>query len=143
MESYPLDLTPKELEWISDSLSALAPALPGCDGDPYELILKICGAVLDADPAKPPVQVTFVRAELLRLREFAKTQVTIGSERVGYNLLKKVSRALLAVCSEEEVHSAVVRVGEMPDNEKGRSEYRDQMEHVKKGDYDGSAKPKE
>lgn len=142
MESYPLELTPKELEWISDSLTAMAPALPGCDGDPYELILKICGALLEADPAKPPVQVTFVRPELLRLREFAKTQVVIGPERVGYNLLKKVSRALLAVCSEDEVHSAVVRVGEQAEEEKGKSAYRDELEHVKKGDYDGT-QPKE
>ena len=139
--NYPVLLTQLETLYLSDALSMFTQgppdALPG-QASPYpNLLLKICGAVLESEQQKAPVNVHLSLNELWMIRESAKTSVVVGNERVGLSLLLKVYSGIRALTAESDMQSVVNTFGEVAVDEPGKSEYAAKLEQIK-GDHEDS-----
>lgn len=113
MYNHTVEITFREALYLSDALSCHAEGPKG-QGSAYpDLLLKLGSAILQADPEsspvgeKPAVMVAFSWPELWIIREAAKTSAAVGQERVGFNLLRKVYRALQTLSAEMEAGSAL------------------------------------
>lgn len=139
MKLHPLELTKLECLFLSDALSMFAPGPPGNgEASPYpDLLLKILSAFLEADPAGTPVVVSMTQSDLWVIREVAKSSVSVGSEKVGLNLLTKVARGLLSVTAHGEIQALVDKMGETDQDEQGRAGYRSRLEKLKESSKRG------
>lgn len=145
MEGYETTLTFNEAILLSDSLSMFSTG-PNQGSHAYpDLLLKVGGAFMDTGPDKPPARVMFSREELWMIREVAKSPISIGSERVGLNLLRKVYAGLLRLSAYDFVHDAVAQVGETTGSEDAPSKAESKQKidqwlgqiNSKEGDKDG------
>ncbi len=138
--TYPIKLTQLESLYLSDALSMFSQgppdALPG-QSSPYPtLLLKVCGAVLavlEGEQQNASATVYLSLPELWMVREVTKSSVVIGSERVGLSLLMKVYAGIRALAAETDMQSLVSDLGEVADDEPGKSEYAAQLERLKNG----------
>ena len=108
-----MEMTFREAVYLSDILSCHAEGPKG-QGSPYpELVLKVGSVVLQTDPEqapvreKAPVRVAVSWPELWLLREVAKSSVTVGQERVGFNIMRKVYQALQELSAAMDVGPAL------------------------------------
>lgn len=117
MEAFAIQLTRKEALFLSDQISAFAPP-PEMEVEGWpplrELVLKVGAVLQDQQDERTPCLVHFTTAELWLLREFAKSTVMVGGEKVGLELLMKIYRGLLTLSADGEVHAAVTQCGEVP-----------------------------
>lgn len=120
MEAYELQLTRKEALFISDQISAFAPP-PEMETTGWpplgDLVLKVGAVLQEQQDDRSPCMVHFTTAELWLLREFAKSTVMVGGEKVGLELLMKIYRGLLLLAADGGVHEAVTQIGEVPQAE--------------------------
>lgn len=133
--THPLQLTLLESLYLSDALSMFTQgppdALPG-EASPYpNLLLKVGGAVLEAEQKKAPVVIHVTLNELWMVREVAKSSVMMGSERVGLNLLLKVYAGIRALTAESDMEAVIGDLGEVAEEEPGKNEYTSQLEQIK------------
>ena len=133
--TYPVKMTQLESLYLSDSISMFMQgspdALPG-QSSPYPtLLLKIGGAVLETEQQKVPAIVHLSLNELWVMREVTKSSVVVGSERVGVSLLMKVYEGIRALAAETDMQSLVSALGEVAEEEPGKSEYSAQLERLK------------
>lgn len=108
MERYKLILTPLEVGYLSDALSAYAGPLPGTRTTPYpDLLKKVGSAFLEVNNEKHDGnETTFIMVtldELWIIREFAKTSVMVGNEKVGMSLAVKSYSGIMEFDREPEL----------------------------------------
>ncbi len=135
--TYPVKMTQLESLYLSDTVSMFMQgppdALPG-QASPYPtLLLKIGGAVLETEQHKAPATLHLSLNELWIMREVTKSSVVVGSERVGVSLLIKVYEGIRALAAETDIQSLVNALGEVAEEEPGKSEYSVQLERLKDG----------
>jgi hypothetical protein len=97
------------------------------------LLMKIGGAVLEAEPQGHPATVLLDIFELWMIREVAKSTVVVGSERVGLNLLVKTFEGIRALTARPDMESLVSVYGEVAEDEPGKSDYAAQLERIRDG----------
>lgn len=140
MGTHPIELTHSESCYLSDVLSHETVA-PSRDVRAWpHLLLKVGAAFLEtAEGARESITVGFTEDELWILREVCKTSAHVGSEQVGYNLLLRIYRGLQSLCSSDEVHSAVARLGEGKVDEPSKEDLRQRLEELAKEGGDAPA----
>ena len=93
---YKLELTPNECLYISDALCSHTVGPAGESWSAYPgFLLKLSGAILESRGGAQ-TYITVDMTDLFVLRDICKSGVMFGSERVGLNLLYKVSEGLLS-----------------------------------------------
>ena len=105
-ETYAVTLTRAEACYLSDAIPMhmLGPPDQEITGRPYpQLLLQVGSAFLELrDPVKcSAITLNLTEAELWVIREVAKMSVTVGTERVGLNLLAKVYEGLLKLNNQK------------------------------------------
>ncbi|MDA0770753.1 MAG: hypothetical protein BZY79_04610 [SAR202 cluster bacterium Casp-Chloro-G4] len=132
-----IQLTQLESLFLSDSISmfmqGVPDALPGQTMPFPDLLLKIGGAVLETEQRKDTANVHVSLADLWVIREVTKSSAVIGSERVGLNLLFKVYTGIQSLSAENDMESVVSVLGEVMEDEPGKSEYAVQLERIRNG----------
>ena len=131
MAACEIELTFNEVTLLCDAIT-LETAGPEGEGAYPDLMLKIGSAFIDSGPDKPRVKVMLTREELWMIREICKTPMTVGPEKVGLNLLRKIYPALRELHADEEVHGAVARIGEGSYDEPQKGEKADKIEEWNK-----------
>jgi hypothetical protein len=125
MEAVELEITQHEATFLSDALSMFTQG-PNPEVRAYpDLLLKIGAALLEMTPSHPVCCVALDRDELWMVREVAKTGVTVGSEKVGLNLLLKAYAGLRRLHAADDMHGVVAQLGESLDG----------TDELAKGDY--------
>lgn len=97
-----LRLTKTETLYLSDALSYLDEG-PTKERAPYpKLLLGLCRLIDEFEEHGGEThELPATTEELWRIRDVAKSAARVGNEPVGYTLLVKVARALLAAYAKE------------------------------------------
>ncbi|HZX50297.1 MAG TPA: hypothetical protein VFE94_04125 [Candidatus Paceibacterota bacterium] len=121
MDTFPMELTPGEILYLSDHLSMFGQgppdALPGQNSPYPQLLTKICSALLETVSTEKPTTVRMELSELWIIREVAKSNVMVGHEQVGLQLVGKVCAGILGLTANEYVEEAVKQWGEVAEDE--------------------------
>ena len=99
--AYTLSVTHAEAMGLHDHIPA-----PTDEDDTYRLILAIGSALLETAPTTaPPANIVVDLYELRLLRSYLKTNMMVGKESVGYDLLLKVYAGLVKLESDAAIGS--------------------------------------
>ena len=102
--AYKTEITYNEGLYLSSVLSMHHKGPPDSTYDVIypNLLLKLGGAILESNESetKRPATVHLTEQELWVVREMAKSHVTVGTEKVGLNLLIKAYTGLLQLRAE-------------------------------------------
>lgn len=134
MEAYAVELTRKEALFLSDQISAFSPP-PEMETQSWpplrELVLKLGAVLHEHHDDRTPCVVHFTGPELWLMREYAKSTVMVGGEKVGLELLMKIYQGLLAIAADVEIDAAVNQCGEVVQDEPSYQERLDAIDSTK------------